>query len=642
MNQLYGNEPAPVRFNTQKYLQGGRVAYQSGQLVQPGPGRQGYYGKPKQVLTTTQQQKIIDAFPEIKFNFKRGQNFGVKKYISGEGNLRKTNPDYTKVDRFIKKGFTTEMGEGLTTRGGQYSVEGKRLTPRQQEIIKSSFELPKGVKEWDFKTHKYGIKAAGRENLLAQMARKLKEKTPWTLAADRGSIKGWMMVQMNRVYKNEIKNPNIKKLTYEPEFDIFDDGSKDGRRIITGFKDNTKAGDGKTYYGLDKYTKKGAGDWTRHGDWDLNQKLVDITKKSGNAPNEVITGLLEKRGVKGKVTLNHLIHFLSGTEGTSKEVLKTAIARHHQSGVAFGSATDDLALVIRAINNRSSGIEARIRANNILPDDIQFLKNNNINVRGPDGTLYGPGESTPIDQFKQIEKKVESSIKSSKTFKGEPFSTKQLQTYIENLGCPGKASGGRASFKDGSTCYSRGVEKIKTGEIKTPAEKSNFSKLTKVTGGLKKLGRWLFGPVEMGTLPLFMAAEGLYSNYADKRDLKKALDRIPISEMPQYKKNLILEGYRQEARDIGDVGLETYAIDKPNVSGALEKIGFGDTKEFMDLSGQAITGIREAEAAEEAERYRKLYPEAQKEKFDVSKPMFKSGGKVDYDNYLPDPDNDDK
>jgi len=115
---------------------------------------------------------------------------------------------------------------------------------------------------------------------------------------------------------------------------------------------------------------------------------------------------------------------------------------------------------------------------------------------------------------------------------------------------------------------------------------------------IKKGGRWLFGPVEMGMLPLFLAAEGLYANYANKRDLKKALDQIPNSEIPQYKKDLILEGYRQEARDIGDVGLETYAIDKPNVSGALEKIGLGDKKQMMDLSGRLISGVREEEAAE--------------------------------------------
>jgi hypothetical protein len=37
---------------------------------------------------------------------------------------------------------------------------------------------------------------------------------------------------------------------------------------------------------------------------------------------------------------------------------------------------------------------------------------------------------------------------------------------------------------------------------------------------------------------------------------------------------------------------------------------------------------------------KEAYAGAQKEKFDVSKPMFKKGGKVDYDNYLPDIDDD--
>ena len=40
MNQIYGKGPAPApRYNTQQYLQGGRVGYQSGQLVDHGPGR---------------------------------------------------------------------------------------------------------------------------------------------------------------------------------------------------------------------------------------------------------------------------------------------------------------------------------------------------------------------------------------------------------------------------------------------------------------------------------------------------------------------------------------------------------------------------------------------------------------------------
>ena len=44
MNQLYGNDPTPVRFNTQKYLQGGRVGMKPGGLVEPGVV---YYGRKK-------------------------------------------------------------------------------------------------------------------------------------------------------------------------------------------------------------------------------------------------------------------------------------------------------------------------------------------------------------------------------------------------------------------------------------------------------------------------------------------------------------------------------------------------------------------------------------------------------------------
>ena len=103
---------------------------------------------------------------------------GVKKYLE-PGNTNLTNKNYTKILRFKKKGFTTEMGKGKNTRGESYSDEGKRLSIKDQNKIKGQFELPIG-EEWDFKTHKYGIKQAGRENLLARMSRLLKEKRPWT------------------------------------------------------------------------------------------------------------------------------------------------------------------------------------------------------------------------------------------------------------------------------------------------------------------------------------------------------------------------------------------------------------------------------------------------------------------------------
>jgi len=460
-------------------------------------------------LTVKQQQKVIEAFPDTEFDFKKYPYSGVKKYPKnrfGRRDDRVTNKDWTKVDRFKKKGFTLEMGEGLNVRGKPYSTEGKRLTKIQQEFIKSNFELPEGVKEWNFSgDQKYGIKQTvdkkgtskqlSRENLLARISRRLKEKRPWTVAADRGSTKGWMMLQMKRVYENEKAagklRPGAKKFTYEPVFGIFDDGSKKGRQIIVGFKDTTKAGDGKVYYGLDKHTKKGAGDWAKHGDWKLNQKLVDISKRSGKAPNDVIMGLLKDRGFKNldrKLKLNHLIHFLSGTEGTSSNVLKSAIARHHQSGVAFGSATDDLALTTRTINNKMKGIEKRIANNKILAADIQTLKNNNVYVRSPDGKLYGAGKQTPIGQFKQIESSVAKALETGTDFAGKKFDNQKMLKFFKDAGIPCiKGAGGQCnSIVDYQKGYNKIVKEAAEGSAKAIKKVGGFTKLMRVGLGAAK------------------------------------------------------------------------------------------------------------------------------------------------------------
>jgi hypothetical protein len=158
---------------------------------------------------------------------------------------------------------------------------------------------------------------------------------------------------------------------------------------------------------------------------------------------------------------------------------------------------------------------------------------------------------------------------------------------------------------------------------------SKFAKAApKTSGALAATGRFLFHPVEMGMLPLFLAGEALYQNYANKRDLQKVLDEIPLSGeygMPQYKKDLIMEGYIQQARDKGGVGLETYAIDQPNISGALEKIGFGDSNFLAQKAGEAIAGKREEERQiYEAER------ERQRKIFDIDAPMMAKGGRASY------------
>ena len=492
-----------------------------GMLVQPGFGgtRQGYKedrgkGKYKRdSLSKIEQKKIKDAFPDTKFDFDK-HRYGVKKYPTGNQNV--TSKDYTKVIRFIKKGFTTEMGEGLTARGTKYKTRGERLSLQDQEKIKSLFKLPPG-EEWDFKTHKYGIKQLGRENLLVRMARAVKDKKPWKVAADFGSTEGWMILQMNRVFENETKagvKPN--KLTYQPVYKIIND-----RKRIIGFKDNTVAGGGKYYYALNRHAKKNATSFVNHGDFKLNQKLVDISKRSLNQPNEVITGLLKDKGFTGKVNLNQLINFLSGTEATSAELLKNAVVRHHNSGVAFGSATNDLSLTIQTINTKIRNAEANIRQGNILKEDIQLLKNNNIFVRGKDGKLYGSGAKTPIGQFKQIEKSVETALQEGVDFKGKKFSDTQLKTFLQKVAMLGGGDcgrirnyqGGRIGLQDGTpnvdVCFRNATNRINSGfKNATPAEARNYTKLLNAVKGSAVIGKNL---LKFGIVPeaLYVGADTL-------------------------------------------------------------------------------------------------------------------------------------
>ena len=609
-----------------------------GMLVQPGFGgvRQGYK---EDKLLKAEQKKIIDAFPETNFDFDK-YKYGVKKYPNIR-NQNITNKDYTKVLRFINKGFSKEMGKGLNVRGQPYSVEGKRLSLQDQNKIKSLFELPPG-EEWDFKTHKYGIKQKGRENLVIRMARVVKDKKPWTLAADFGSAKGWMLSQMNRVFENETKTgikPN--KLTYQPQYKIIN-----GKKRIIGFKDNTVAGGGKFYYGLEKYKKKNATDFVNHGDFKLNQKLVDISKRSLNQPNEVITGLLKDKGFTGKVNLNQLINFLSGTEATSAQVLKNAIVRHHNSGVAFGSATNDLSLTTQIINKKIVEAEKRIRAGNILPADVQLLENNKIFVRGPDNKLYGSGSKTPIGQFKQIERNVETALKEGVDFKGEKFSDTQLKNFIATLGggdCGRgfKNQGGRVGLQNGTTsvevCYDRATKRINSGfKNATPAEARNYTKLLNVVKGSAVIGKNI---LKFGIVPeaLYVGADSLirmgYGDTFKEAGLRAADFFIPGDQMQEADKLKVqrtlgnaaatnvgkIFDYRNQITNIDSLEQQKQNLENLSGGGAFDYVGdlSQDVKNIDARLNQAKNDLQNKFMVSEAETV--AADRALEEAYDISK-----------------------
>jgi len=539
MNQLYGNEPAPVRYNTQQYLQGGRVGYKPGGIVEPGVvnyGKQSYYfydpthtsphrvvgqkmidGKlvesintrfklkkdaiaaakafetkvkdivtpyhtvegriPKGKLTllnkysqflfkkdykeltdrkdidTVQnrarkgkfvkktmfdrlspanEEKITKAFSnEFKIDFDNKGRYGVDRYLPG---TKKTNPEYTAIRNFVEKGYRKTVKD--------------LLSASDQRKVMNNFELPAGVKEWNFKKYIYGIPNTGstNANLGSRILNNLAEKKDWVVAADRSSASGWMMNSMHRAWKNEVRLPN-GQLAYEPKWETIN-----GKKRIVGFTDNTTYGQGKTYYGLKKWNTIHKGtNWANHADFKNAEKFVSIAKKSYAEPNQVIMKLLTKKGVAtdGRLTLNNVLNFLAKQEG--KAVVEQAIVKHHMGGVGAkdalrARATNDIQLLTNTVNNEVRKIESRVLKNNkILPTDIAELKKLEASIRGPDNKLYGGGSKTASGGLKMIERQAIEKIK-----KWESKDVKKFNTYLQEFCGYTRSGGGRIGFKAGS------------------------------------------------------------------------------------------------------------------------------------------------------------------------------------------------
>ncbi len=365
------------------------------------------------------------------------------------------------------------------------------------------------------------------------------------------------------------------------------------------------------------------------------KKVVDEVKRSS------IQATAEKRGVDRKTIKNILNQEapqlrgktnIAGPETGAKELKKRRLKiekelRQYWKGQKGGD------LILKQLDKKLADIAAENKSILKMSDDAIWKNKKYQDAMRLNVKALKTGEGLKFDRYQDLSKK--DFVKKVKYLadKGEfvqpehliSLKNKDPKSLLAKNIFPayGKVGGQMEVLKDFSKANTIGKRPTEIFNFlkgqNIPIEKPGLWKATKK--GASKIGKALFGPVEMGLLPVALAGEGLYANYANKRDLKKALDQIPNSELPQYKKNLILEGYRQEARDMGDVGLETYAIDQPNVSGALEKIGLGDTKEFMDISGTLISGVRE----EERQDYLEALEKAQGEQFDPYAPMAGGG-----------------
>ena len=420
----------------------------------------------------------------------------------------------------------------------------KPLTKQQKTLIKESFDLPEGVKDWNFKKYRFGISSDEHMNLTKQMERRIGGGQKYTLAASFDKPQGWMMSAMERVYNNEtvlkddkrVLKEGVKKLTYDP--------IRKGN-LIVGFKDNTVAGDGKTYYGTKKNAKEfGDGtEWKAHGDFDRIKKFIKIANGVKAQPDEVLQKILNKKGLNIKgLTLNdvlsHQRYYGTLAKIHPKELIKRQIVLHHSGGVgdkilARAAATKDIQLLSGAVNAEVVNLENIVKGTKKNPAraltnaEKLDLKKLGARITDFDGKVVGGGFLDPDRQFAAIEKKALDYAK------GDQFNVKTVANYLERLGCGGKfGGGGRILFAEGvpslTKCGKAGVAKLENG-LKNGFKNADEASLAK---GILKSGRFLkdavsfrglFGPAALAFTAAAEAGIVGYDMLASGKSFKEAV-----------------------------------------------------------------------------------------------------------------------
>ena len=433
-------------------------------------------------LTDLNQEKIKKAFPDIKFEFKPGQKLGVPKTLPNG----KLNPVNDAVSKFIRRGYKKSLRKSLPV-----SI--------QRDIV-ANFELPKGVKEWNFDVNQggntYGIPDTGQNNaknrnLGARIKRFVENPINYKVAADYSTPDGWLL---NQMYRAHLYNDN-----YIPKYDLIN-----GKKKIVAFTDN-QFGKGKTYYALKKYANKFNGiPMSEHPDYQNTKKYINIANKARLSPNEVIKDLLIKGGVKDdRITLNTLLNFIINKKGV--EPTKRALVLHHKGGMS--SPTRDFQILNAAVNQNIVGIEKAMRSNpkNITPENIKKLKDFGASIT-IDGTTYGGGPKTAMGGFRQGENLVQSKLEG---YGKKDFAKlkKYLAAMSRNPKCKaGFFSGGRVGFQDGSVsldfCARDGAKVVNSGKFAKGAEARNAAKFL---NRAYKMGKWVWN---WGVVPEAVFAGG--------------------------------------------------------------------------------------------------------------------------------------
>jgi len=409
-------------------------------------------------------------------------------------------------------------------------VKTEPLTKEEIRKIKDNFDLPEGEK-WDFKKYKNGLNSEKYPNLVNQIRNRLADPKKYTIAANFSDPQGWMMLSMNRIYKNEKKNKvKFKDLTYQPKFN--------NRGIIVGFTDNTTAGGGNTYYGLKKNIREDGTEWRAHGDFSRVNKFLDIANGAKEEPSKLLTKILDDKGItklmgdKSVLTLNDVLsheRFYSKLSETKpSELIKRQVVLHHTRQVggdlAQAAATKDLQLLTGAVNANVNKLETIASKRKLNSNELTQLKNYGAKIVDFDGKVVGGGFLDPERQFKTIEKRAIDYAKS------DQFNVKTVASYLERLGC-GKAAGGRVFYNEGgfglTECAEKGklkLDKILTKGASNADDAILAKTILKAGEGLKSAFalRNIFGPAAIAATVAFEGGLIGYDMLTSGKTLREA------------------------------------------------------------------------------------------------------------------------
>ena len=517
----------------------------------------------------------------IKLDFNTYPRFGVARSIKGKpGN----SPVYQKIfDSYMNYNFEIFKKDTLPL--------------KQRNFVMDNFELPKGVKNWDFDNFKFGVNSTKYRPLQKRIERKLDGPIKYTISIDRNSPKGWMTAAMERVYKNQtilledgsrVLKKDVDKLTYKPVF------KKGTNNIIIGFKDNTPSGQGLTYYGLNKNTPKGAASWSQHKDYNKVDKFLKIAKGAQvDDPSKLLQKILDDKGItklmgdKSVLTLNDILsherYYNKISEIKPTKLLESQIVKHHIGGVGAGdvaraNATKDIQLLSGAVNKKITGFERRLIKDGFLSKaDNDILKNLGAKIRGTDGKIYGGGYIDPTKQFAAIEKKA------LEYAKGDQFNVKTVTSYLERLGC-GQAAGGRILMSNGGAtltkCAKAGQKKLNLG-LTNGFDKTEGELAKKILQAGRGMGsmfalRNILGPAAVGFTVAAEAGLVGYDMLATGKSFKEAvgasLFNYALGDKTQIdNKKLRYKGYADagiDANQIGKISAYENALDEVNNLGA--------------------------------------------------------------------------